>query len=108
MSISMNMAEDVLERFQDRIGDSWEKITDEQRESLKLGAKMVFELGLRQKGGEDVSARLQAAESILLDWAAWAEAELRLAFLEVVKEVAKDLGVFLAKFAQGAVAGFLL
>jgi len=96
------LGNDIVSTIRESLGDDYENLTDEQKESIKWAASKTIELQLRAKSGEDVTEKLQALESTVRDWKVWGEFGLEDAFWKGVQEVAKTFGSFLGGFAVEA------
>jgi len=84
------------------LGDDWDGLTEDQKQSIAHVAEKIMELELRQKAGEDVTAKLEAVSSTIQDWKVWGELAVEEAFWKGVQKVAETIGSFLAAFATEA------
>lgn len=100
--LSKGLGSDVLLAIRTSLGDDYETLTDEQKQSIKDTAAKAIELQLREASGEDVAEKKQAVESTVRDWKVWGEFGIEAAFWKGVQEVSKALGSFLGSFAVEA------
>lgn len=101
LEIAKLSGKEILHDMQVSIGDDWDSITDEQKESMARVAQRAVELPLRIKietdpiKKADLEAQLEATLSTVKDWKTWSELALEDAFWAGVKRVAETLGSFL-------------
>ena len=100
--IAKGLGQDVLLSVRTSLGDDYDSLTDEQKQSIKDTAAKVVEMQLREAAGEDVVAKKQALETTVRDWKVWGEFGIEAAFWKGVQEVAKAFGTFLGGFAAEA------
>lgn len=104
--LAESLAGEVIEEVQAALGDDYDSLTDEQKESIRWTAEKVLELRIRVKTGEvGAEEKLEAVESTVQDWKVWGEIGADAAFWKGVQVVAETLGSFLAGAGRGLIPG---
>ena len=101
-AVAKTLGEDIYSNVRSSLGDDWDALTGEQKDSIKETAQLYMELQLRSKTGDDVAEKLQAVESTVKDWEVWGEFAVEKAFWEGIDKAASAFGTFLGAVARTA------
>ena len=96
----------VLADVKETLGEEvYNKLTDEQRLSIRDTATMLLEkqFELTTQPGEsrsvELQAQIEALESTVKDWKVWGDFAIEAAFWKGIQRAAAAVGTFLATFA---------
>lgn len=112
LDLAKELGTDVVAEVKTVLGNDYETLTEDQKESIKRTANTYMALQLRLKVAkakgatgevQDLEEKVQAVESTILDWKVWGELEADTAFWKGVEKVASTFGSFLG----GAASTFL-
>ena len=99
--LAKSQSEKILEHLKESIGDAWESLPDEKKQTVETLALKIPEFRLRvliDSDNEDLRAKLETYESAAGDWKVWTELEgekLYNSFWGGVERTARSLGTFL-------------
>lgn len=102
LQLAEGLGKGIFNEMKSHIGERWDSITDEQKDTVKKVATGVVEYRLKVKldPSDENKQLLETYESAVKDWRAWGEMWAEDAFWKGVAKVGASLGSFL-----GALAG---
>ena len=110
MSSAAELGKQVLEEVKTSLGDDYDSLTKEQTDSIEETATMLMAKQIELATTDDatkkqeLTAQIEALESIVQDWKVWGVLGVEDAFWKGVSKVAATIGTFLASFATEALS----